>query len=104
VIGDIPELIAAFQGSMVTDLSPAQMGQMACLLPKLSNDNIIFGGIPEDELTQSRQWDDRLGNYTFVWEIENSKVRDYIDQFEAGTWPVSEGDSGSCPPPVESGQ
>jgi LCP family protein required for cell wall assembly len=104
VIGDIPELIASFQGSVVTDLSPAQMGQLACLLPKLNDENIIFGGIPEEELTQSRQWDDRLGNYTFVWEIENQKVRDYIGQFEAGTWPVSEGDSGSCPPPVESGQ
>jgi len=104
VIGDVPELIAAFQGSIVTDLSPAQMGQMACLLPKLSDENIIFGGIPEEELTQSRQWDERGGYYTFVWGIENQTVRDYIAQFEAGTWPVSDGDSGSCPPPVNSGQ
>ncbi len=104
VLPRIPELITAFQGSIVTDLSPAQMSQMACLLPKLSGENIIFGGIPEEELTQSRQWDERGGYYTFVWDIENQKVRDYISQFEAGTWPVSEGDSGSCPPPVESGQ
>ena len=104
VIGDIPELIASFQGSVVTDLSPAQMSQMACLLPKLSDENIIFGGIPQEELTQSRQWDERLGNYTFVWEIDYDLVRDYIRQFEEGTWPVSEGDSGSCPPPVEVGK
>jgi len=104
VVGDIPELIASFQGSMVTDLSPAQMGQLACLLPKLSAENIIFGGIPQDQLTQGRQWDERLGNNTFVWKIDYDLVRDYINQFEAGTWPVSEGDSGSCPPPVESGQ
>lgn len=104
VVGDIPELIASFQGSVVTDLSPAQMSQMACLLPKLSDENIIFGGIPQEQLTQGRQWDERLGNNTFVWEIDYDLIRDYITQFEAGTWPVPEGDSGSCPPPVESGQ
>jgi LCP family protein required for cell wall assembly len=104
VIGDIPELIASFQGSIVTDLSPAQMSQMACLLPKLSDENIIFGGIPQEELTQSRQWDARQGYYTFVWAIENNLVRDYIKRFEAGTWPVSDGSSGSCPPPVQVGQ
>ena len=103
VIGDIPELIASFYGSIVTDLSPAQMSQMACLLPKLSDENIIFGGIPEEELTQSRQWDSRQGYYTFVWGIENNVVRDYIERFEAGTWPVSDGSSGSCPPPVQVG-
>jgi LCP family protein required for cell wall assembly len=104
VIGDIPELIASFQGSIVTDLSPAQMSQMACLLPKLSDENIVFGGIPQEELTMSRQWDVRQGYYTFVWAIENSMVRDYIERFEEGTWPVSEGSSGSCPPPVQVGQ
>jgi LCP family protein required for cell wall assembly len=104
VVGDIPDLIASFQGSVVTDLSPAQMSQLACLLPKLSDENIIFGGIPEAELTQSRQWDARGGYYTFVWDIEKQKVMEYIDQFLAGTWPVASEDSGSCPPPVESGQ
>ena len=102
--GDIPELIASFQGSVVTDLSPAQMSQMACLLPKLSDENIIFGGIPQEELTQSRQWDERQGYNTFVWGIDNELVRDYINRFEAGTWPVSDGTTGSCPPPVEVGQ
>jgi LCP family protein required for cell wall assembly len=101
VVGDIPELIASFQGSVITDLSPAEMSQLACLLPKLSEENIIFGGIPEDQLTQSRQYDARQGYYTFVWDIENELVRDYIRQFEAGTWPVSDGSSGSCPAPVE---
>jgi len=104
VIGDIPELIASFQGSMVTDLSPAQMSQLACLLPKLSDENIIFGGIPQDQLTQSRQWDERGGYYTFVWDIDYDLVRDYIQQFEQGTWPVASEDSGSCPPPVNNGE
>jgi LCP family protein required for cell wall assembly len=99
VLPKIPELIAAFQGSIVTDLSPAQMTQMACLLPKLSSENIIFGGIPEEELTQSRQWDARGGYETFVWDIDNQKVRDYIAQFMAGSFPVA-GESAGCPPPV----
>jgi len=80
------------------------MSQMACLLPKLSDENIIFGGIPQEELTQGRQWDERLGNYTFVWKIDYDLVRDYINRFEAGTWPVPDDSSGSCPSPVEVGQ
>lgn len=103
VLPQIPDLIAAFQGSIVTDLSPAQMSQMACLLPKLSGENIIFGGIPEEELTQSRQWDARGGYETFVWDIDNQKVRDYIAQFQAGTWPVAS-ESAGCPPPVNINQ
>jgi LCP family protein required for cell wall assembly len=103
VLPQIPDLISAFQGSIVTDLSPAQMSQMACLLPKLSGENIIFGGIPEEELTQSRQWDARGEYYTFVWDIDNQTVRDYIAQFQAGTWPVA-GDSSGCPPPVNRNQ
>jgi len=104
VIGDIPELITSFQGSVVTDLSPAQMSQLACLLPKLSDENIIFGGIPQEQLTQARKWDERLGNYTFVWDIDYDLIRDYIQQFEQGTWPVASEDSGSCPPPVNPGE
>lgn len=100
VLPQIPELIAAFQGSVVTDLSLAQMSQMACLLPKLGDDAIVFGNIPEEELTQSRVWDERLNNYTFVWQVDYDLIRDYVIQFEAGTWPVSDGDSNSCPPPV----
>jgi LCP family protein required for cell wall assembly len=100
VLPQIPELISAFQGSVVTDLSLAQMSQMACLLPKLGDDSIIFGSIAEEELTQSRVWDERLGNYTFVWQVDYDLIRDYITQFEDGTWPVSDGDSTSCPPPV----
>ncbi len=103
VLPKIPELIASFQGSVITDLSLAQMSQLACLLPKLSDENIIFGGIPQEELTQSRKWDERLGNYTFVWDIDYDLVRDYIVQFEQGTWPVASNDSGSCPPPVQTG-
>jgi LCP family protein required for cell wall assembly len=100
VLPQIPELIGAFEGSVVTDLSLAQMSQMACLLPKLGDDSIIFGNLPEEEMTQSRVWDERLGNYTFVWNIDYDLIRDYITQFEAGTWPVPDGESSSCPPPV----
>jgi LCP family protein required for cell wall assembly len=104
VLPKIPELISTFQGSVVTDLSPAQMAQLACLLPKLSGENIIFGGIPEEEFSMSSQYDPRLGNTTFVWSIDYDLVHDYMTQFLAGTWPVSSGEDSSCPPPVNSGQ
>ncbi|HIE57573.1 MAG TPA: hypothetical protein EYP88_05005 [Anaerolineales bacterium] len=101
VLPDIPDLIASFQGSIVTDLSPAQISQLACLLPKLDDENIIFGKIPEDELTGTSRWDARNGHNTFVWDVDPQVISDYLARFQAGEWPVYSGEGAGCPPPVE---
>ncbi len=101
VFPQIPDLIASFEGSIVTDLSPAQISQLVCLLPKLNDENIIFGSIPEDEFTPTKQWDDYLGYYTFVLDIDKDRLLDYFARFQSGEWPVYNSESTGCPPPVE---
>jgi LCP family protein required for cell wall assembly len=84
----IPQLISAFKGQVLTDLSIAQFTQLACLLPKLDRKDIIFTSLPQDIFSPGRQYSPEQKDYTFVLEADQQVIRDYISQFVAGTWPT----------------
>lgn len=96
VLPKIPKIIAAFQGQVLTDLSLAQLGQLACLLPSLERENIIFTSLPQEIFTSGRQYSPQQKDYTYVLEADPQVIRDYIDQFMAGTWPTQPNEP-SCP-------
>ena len=97
VVGSIPGLINSLIGEIQTDLSPAQIRQLACLLPKLNEDNLQFISFPDDMLVQGREYDPNLGDLTFVWDIPKEEIRAFIQDFEDDAIPP-EIDSGmSCP-------
>jgi len=96
VLPKIPQIIAAFQDAILTDFSPEQLAQLACLAPKLDSDNLIFTGISEDLLTPGRVYSPQQKAETFVWEADYDVIRDIISQFLAGNL-VSESDGASCP-------
>lgn len=98
VVPKIPEIIASFKDSIITDLSLAQISQMACLLPNLKGENIILGSLPEEIFTPGEMLDPRRQENTFVLQVDNQVVRDYIQQFMAGAWPMAAEEGGpSCP-------
>jgi LCP family protein required for cell wall assembly len=90
VIGDIPQLLLAFRGRVLTDLSLAQMTQLACLATKLSKENLVFASLPLDLIR---------GGYTetgaYVVFADADDVRALIADFEAGVWPT-ESSSQTC--------
>jgi len=88
VLTKIPQIIAAFKGQVLTDLSLEQFGQLACLLPKLDRKNIIMTGLPEEIFSSDRQYSPMQKDLTYVLKVDNSVIRDYISQFVAGTWPT----------------
>lgn len=96
VLPRIPQIIAAFQDSILTDLSPEQLTQLACLAPKLNSENLVFTGISEDLLTPGRVYSPQQKAETFVWEADYEVLRDIISQFLAGEL-VSESDGATCP-------
>lgn len=81
----IPDMIASFSDNVLTDLSPAQLSQLACLAPRLTPDNIVFARIPEDALRGTSA-------HNFTWEYDQDQIRQYVAGFLDGSWP---------PPPVE---
>ncbi len=91
-IMSIPQIIEAFTGQVLTDLSPAQLSQLACLAPNLKWENIVFARFPEDELKGISGWDENMHMYNFMWDADYERLREYVRQFLEGTWP---------PPPIE---
>jgi LCP family protein required for cell wall assembly len=96
VLSKIPKIIGAFKDSVLTDLSPAQLSQLACLAPKLSRENLLFTSLPEEILTPGRVFSPQQKNETFVLKADYDVIRDYVSQFMDGSWP-SEPDEPTCP-------
>lgn len=96
VLPKIPQIIASFQDSVLTDLSPEQLGQLACLTPHLKRENLIFTSLPEEILGSGTVYSPIQKNSTYIVEADFDVIRDYVDQFMAGTWP-NEPDEPSCP-------
>jgi LCP family protein required for cell wall assembly len=88
----IPEMITVFSENVLTDLSPAQLSQLACLAPRLSWDNIVFARLPEEEMTGKTIYNPNMDINDFIWDMDNAAIRRYVAGFLAGSWP---------PPPVE---
>lgn len=97
VLPKIPEIAASFQGSVLTDLSLQQIGQMACLLPKLSSENLIFTSLPDRILESSTVYSPQQKNVTYIVHVDNLVIRDYLERFTQGTWPDSPAQSSTCP-------
>jgi LCP family protein required for cell wall assembly len=91
VIPDLPEIVAAFEGSVLTDLSPAQLASLACLGPQIRPENLRFASIPEDLMTGMRNAE---GSY--VLAADEQALRALVQDFLAGRWPT-EPDQPSCP-------
>jgi LCP family protein required for cell wall assembly len=96
VLPRVPQILAAFQGQVLTDLSLEQMGQLACLLPKLERENLIFTGLPDEIMQPGREYSPQFKKETFVMEADFDVIRDYVSRFMEGSWP-SEPDEPSCP-------
>jgi LCP family protein required for cell wall assembly len=91
VVADLPEIVAAFQGSVQTDLSPVQIGQLACLAPFLEPSNLRFASLPEEWLQPARNHEGSV-----VWQVDFEQVRALVRDFVAGAWPT-EPEAPSCP-------
>ncbi|MGW8250961.1 MAG: LCP family protein, partial [Anaerolineales bacterium] len=96
VLPKVPQIIAAFQDSVLTDLSLEQLTQLACLAPKLTRENLLFTSLPEDIMTPGRVYSPQQKDQVFVMEADFNVIKDYVAQFMAGTWP-SEPNEPTCP-------
>ncbi len=99
IITKIPRIISTLFNETQTDLSPAQISQyLTCLLPKLNGSNLQFIRFPDEWFTKSHQ---SLYQGTFVWDIPQEDIRDYLKKFQADEIPIQEtsDSSKSCPEP-----
>ncbi|HEY3474282.1 MAG TPA: LCP family protein [Anaerolineales bacterium] len=106
VVTKIPELIRSFQGAIQTDLSPEQLGQLACIGTKIPSGNIVFASFPSEHFKLTRQYDPVFKGTVSVWNVDFEVLRSYISLFHSGAWPdeqptredsADEGESAICP-------
>ena len=87
-------MIKSFQGAIQTDLSPQQLGQLACLGTQIRPENILFASFPHEHFKTKRQYDPVFKGNVFIWDVDFEILRDYVAQFNQGIWPpVSESDT-----------
>jgi LCP family protein required for cell wall assembly len=93
VVPGIPALIQSFRGAIQTDLSPAQLGQLACIGTKIQPGNITFASFPHELFKGTRIYDPVFKGRVFIWDVDFDILRGYIAQFNEGTWPPPRGAS-----------
>ncbi|MDX9992680.1 MAG: LCP family protein [Anaerolineales bacterium] len=105
----LPEIINAFQDAIQTDLSPKEIGALACLAPQIQSQNIRFVSFPSEAMSASRIYDGIFKKQLFIYEADFNLMRLYTAAFQNGDWPppaplilnnatpASLGESFSCP-------
>lgn len=96
VITKIPQLITSFQDAVQTDLSPAQLGQLACLGTQLGPGDMVFASFPQEHFKGTRIYDPVFKGRTFIWDVDFDILRDYVARFNEGTWPPPGGTPGEA--------
>ncbi len=86
VVTEIPQLVSSFQGAVQTDLSPAIMSQLACLAAQLPRKNIALYSFPENLFTGARKYDPVFKKDVFIWDVDFSILRNYVAEFQSGSW------------------
>jgi LCP family protein required for cell wall assembly len=87
VISKIPALIESFQDNILTDLTPEQLGQLACLGAQMPPQNIVLASFPRELFTETRIYDPVFDKRMSVVQADFNILRDYVSNFQNGTWP-----------------
>lgn len=83
-----PDIIAAFDGAVQTDLTPEQLSQLACLAPLLEPHNIQFASFPQELLRGTRTYDIGVEKEVFIWEADFQILSLLVQSFQSGNWPA----------------
>lgn len=87
IVPAIPQLVKDFQRYVQTDLSPEEINQLGCLATKMNGANIVFASFPMELFSVEKTFDPQLKATTSTLAADFDILRDYVNQFHAGTWP-----------------
>jgi LCP family protein required for cell wall assembly len=87
VVPAIPKLVKEFQRSVQTDLSAEQINQLACLATQMHGTNVVFASFPMELFKSVKTYDPQIKTTTSTIDADFNILRNYITQFQEGTWP-----------------
>jgi LCP family protein required for cell wall assembly len=85
VIPRLPELAETFRGSVQTNITAVEIGQLACLATMVNVNRMEFVNFP-DELFESGRVQDPVLGYTSIIKADFDVLKSYVQKFEAGNW------------------
>jgi LCP family protein required for cell wall assembly len=97
ILPNIPTIASSLMESVQTDVTPALISQLACLLPKVSDENLVFARLPEEMLKPGRAYDPIMKNTTFVYDVDFDEIRKVVEEFQAGTLTSEGAKESGCP-------
>jgi len=87
VLAQMPQIISSFRNHIQTDLTPAQISQLACLATSFPRNNILFASFPRELFKPSEAYEPVLKQNVFIWDADFNELTRYVEQFNAGSWP-----------------
>lgn len=87
VIVRLPGIINSFMNNIQTDLTPEQVSQLACLGTQMPRSNIVFAAFPRTLFHSAKVYDPALKQDVFIWDVNFARMRHYVAEFQAGSWP-----------------
>ena len=81
-----PQMIADFNNSVQTDLSPNEISQLMCLAKSVANDKINTVAFPDGMFKSASTYDPYRKVYTYTLDADFNQIRQYIADFMDGTW------------------
>lgn len=88
ILAQIPALIETFQDNIRTDLTPAQLSQLACLGTQMPPQNIVLASFPGDLFEQTRVFDPVFDKRIAILDADFVILTDFVTRFQMGTWPL----------------
>jgi anionic cell wall polymer biosynthesis LytR-Cps2A-Psr (LCP) family protein len=82
-----PQIIASFIDHIQTDLTPAQISQLACLGASVPRNSILFASFPRELFTPTEIYDPVLKQNVFIWEADFDEMTYHVERFNDGSWP-----------------
>jgi LCP family protein required for cell wall assembly len=83
----LPAIIDSVLNNIRTDLTPEQISQLACLGTQMPRSNILFAAFPRQLFKSAETYDPVLEQKVFIWQADFDRMRGYVLEFQAGTWP-----------------
>ncbi|MBK6645530.1 MAG: LCP family protein [Anaerolineales bacterium] len=87
ILAQVPALIETFQDNIRTDLTPAQLSQLACLGTQMPPRNIALASFPGDLFKQTRVFDPVFDKRIAILDADFVILTDFVTRFQMGTWP-----------------
>jgi LCP family protein required for cell wall assembly len=84
----LPVLVAQFLGKVQTDLSLGEINSLICIAQKIPQESIYADSFPQDMFKADVTYDENRNVTTFVYDVDNVKLREMVAEFMNGIWPM----------------